>query len=72
MSERAECVMLNKGPYITDAIGTLDSILTRMHGHQDKKRSLLRQLNAWKPAEVLRPDAGSAAPSSTPREREDM
>lgn len=48
MSERAECVMLNKGPYITDAIETLDSILTRMRGHQDKKRSLLRQLNAWK------------------------
>jgi len=47
MSERAECVMLNKGPYITDAIETLDSILTRMRGHQDKKRSLLRQLNAW-------------------------
>jgi pyruvate kinase len=30
MSERAECVMLNKGPHITDAIHTLDSILTRM------------------------------------------
>ena len=47
MSERAECVMLNKGPYIAEAIDTLDSILTRMHNHQDKKRSLLRQLNAW-------------------------
>ena len=47
MSERAECVMLNKGPYITDAIATLDSILTRMGGHQDKKRSLLRRLKAW-------------------------
>jgi len=47
MSERAECVMLNKGPYIAEAIDTLDSILTRMHDHQDKKRSLLRQLNAW-------------------------
>jgi pyruvate kinase len=47
MSERAECVMLNKGPYMTDAIGTLDSILTRMHDHQDKKRSLLRRLRSW-------------------------
>jgi len=47
MSERAECVMLNKGPFITDAIATLDSILTRMGGHQDKKRSLLRRLKAW-------------------------
>jgi pyruvate kinase len=47
MSERAECVMLNKGPYISEAIGALDSILTRMHDHQDKKRSLLRRLRSW-------------------------
>jgi pyruvate kinase len=47
MSERAECVMLNKGPYISEAISALDSILTRMHHHQDKKRSLLRRLSAW-------------------------
>lgn len=47
MADRAECVMLNKGPYITNAIGALDSILTRMQHHQDKKRSLLRQLHAW-------------------------
>jgi len=53
MSQRAECVMLNKGPYISGAIETLDSILTRMSGHQDKKRSLLRRLHAWEPAEGL-------------------
>ncbi len=47
MSERAECVMLNKGPHITDAIRTLDSILARMQHHQHKKRSLLRRLQAW-------------------------
>lgn len=47
MSERAECVMLNKGPHITDAIRTLDSILTRMQHHQHKKSSLLRRLQAW-------------------------
>jgi pyruvate kinase len=47
MSERAECVMLNKGPHIIDAIHTLDSILTRMQHHQHKKRSLLRRLQAW-------------------------
>ena len=44
---RAECVMLNKGPYITDAIRTLDDILKRMQGHQAKKRPLLRALQAW-------------------------
>jgi pyruvate kinase len=44
---RAECVMLNKGPYIADAIRTLDDILRRMGEHQDKKRSLLRALRSW-------------------------
>jgi pyruvate kinase len=44
---RAECVMLNKGPYILDAIHTLDDILKRMGGHQAKKRPLLRALRAW-------------------------
>lgn len=50
MADRAECVMLNKGPNITKAIRTLDSILVRMQGHQDKKRSLLRRLRSWDPA----------------------
>jgi pyruvate kinase len=45
---RAECVMLNKGPFISDAIKTLDNILRRMAGHQDKKRTLLRALQAWR------------------------
>lgn len=47
MGERAECVMLNKGPHILEAIHTLDDILKRMQGHQSKKRSLLRALTAW-------------------------
>ena len=47
MAVRAECVMLNKGPHIADAITTLDSILTRMQTHHHKKRSLLRRLRAW-------------------------
>ena len=44
MGERAECVMLNKGPYILDAVRALDNILTRMQAHQRKKTALLRQL----------------------------
>jgi pyruvate kinase len=44
MGERAECVMLNKGPFVVDAVKTLDSILRRMQDHQQKKRSMLRQL----------------------------
>lgn len=44
MSDRAECVMLNKGPYIVDAVKALDSILRRMQAHQSKKQSMLRKL----------------------------
>jgi pyruvate kinase len=44
MGERAECVMLNKGPFVVDAVKTLDDILRRMQAHQDKKRSMLRKL----------------------------
>lgn len=44
MSERAECVMLNKGPHIVDAVRALDDILRRMEAHQAKKRSMLRRL----------------------------
>src|SRR5262245_30490168 len=42
MAQRAECVMLNKGPHILDAIATLSNILKRMQGHQMKKTALLR------------------------------
>ena len=44
MGERAECVMLNKGPYTVTAVRVLADILHRMQAHQDKKRSMLRQL----------------------------
>lgn len=44
MGERAECVMLNKGPYILEAVRVLDNILRRMEKHQSKKRSMLTQL----------------------------
>lgn len=47
MSERAECVMLNKGRHIAQAITTLDDILRRMAAHQSKKRHLLRPLRSW-------------------------
>ena len=45
MGERAECVMLNKGPYIIEAVCALDDILVRMEEHQSKKRSMLRHLS---------------------------
>jgi pyruvate kinase len=45
MAERAECVMLNKGPFIVPAVKALDNILRRMQSHQAKKSSLLRHLD---------------------------
>jgi pyruvate kinase len=45
MSARAEAVMLNRGPFVIDAIATLDDILGRMKEHQAKKRSLYRALD---------------------------
>jgi len=47
MGERAECVMLNKGPYIRDAMFTLNDILIRMQPHQTKRQPRLRALHAW-------------------------
>jgi pyruvate kinase len=44
LSQRADCVMLNKGPHIIAAIRMLDNILRRMQGHQYKKTPQMRQL----------------------------
>jgi pyruvate kinase len=44
MAQRADCVMLNKGPYVMDAISMLDDILRRMQEHQYKKNPMLRSL----------------------------
>ena len=46
MGVRAECVMLNKGPRIVEAISVLDDILRRMERHHRKQRPLLPQLRA--------------------------
>jgi len=40
----AECVMLNKGPFVDEAVRTLSDILGRMEQHHYKKRSLFRKL----------------------------
>ena len=45
MGVRAECVMLNKGPYAVEAVHTLNDILIRMQAHQHKKFSRLRALH---------------------------
>ena len=44
MGVQAECVMLNKGPRILEAISVLDDILRRMERHHRKQRALLPRL----------------------------
>lgn len=55
MSSRAECVMLNKGPYVVDAVSTLNDILQRMAYHQCKRKGNLRPLSVAR--EFIRPKA---------------
>ena len=47
MSARAECVMLNKGPFLFDAIAQLDLLLGRVGEHIHKKTPQLRRLASW-------------------------
>jgi pyruvate kinase len=47
MGARAECVMLNKGPYLVEAIEVLDTLLGRMDAHLHKKTPQLRALKSW-------------------------
>lgn len=47
MASRAECVMLNKGLAVVDAISLLDHLLSRMDGHIFKKTPMLRALESW-------------------------
>jgi pyruvate kinase len=52
-SVAAECVMLNKGPFVDEAVRLLSDILRRMEKHHDKKRSLFRKLRVSTFAETL-------------------
>ncbi|MEZ4517675.1 MAG: pyruvate kinase [Chloroflexota bacterium] len=45
MSGRAECVMLNKGPYIVQTVDFLNGVLERVSAHFSKQRSRLRRLS---------------------------
>ncbi len=45
MAQRAECVMLNKGPEVLSALTMLSDILTRMQSHQRKKMTMFRPLS---------------------------
>jgi pyruvate kinase len=47
MAARAECVMLNKGPAVVEAVEMLDRLLGRMDAHVFKKTPRLRALKSW-------------------------
>jgi pyruvate kinase len=47
MAQRADCVMLNKGPHILAAIRMLDNILRRMQKHQFKKTARMKKLSTF-------------------------
>lgn len=56
-SVRAECVMLNKGPHILEAVSLLKRILIKMEMHTSKKKSKMRPLHmAIDTLNILRPE----------------
>jgi pyruvate kinase len=44
MAQRADCVMLNKGPYIEKAVRMLDKVIRRMQRIQRGKATILPRL----------------------------
>lgn len=48
ISAQAECVMLNKGPFIVEATKTLKNVLQRMEAHSQKSKNTLRALKVAK------------------------
>ncbi len=52
MAQRAECVMLNKGPHLAEAVAVMADVLRRMDRHQTKKTARLGALASW-PIEAL-------------------
>ncbi|WP_080791924.1 pyruvate kinase [Corynebacterium pacaense] len=47
MALRAECVMLNKGPHINDAIKVLRKMSKKLGASQRKSRMMLRKVRSW-------------------------
>ncbi|MEA3497550.1 MAG: pyruvate kinase, partial [Campylobacterota bacterium] len=46
-AQRADCVMLNKGPYVTDTVVILKNILRQMHTLFQKNRQQLSVCKTW-------------------------
>jgi pyruvate kinase len=57
MAQRAECVMLNKGPFLPEAVEFLSDMFARMSRHQSKKVAQYAPLQSW-PLEAMGFDDG--------------
>ncbi|QXM23557.1 hypothetical protein KO353_09470 [Elioraea tepida] len=57
MAQRAECVMLNKGPHLAAGVRFLADVLRRMDRHQRKKTARFGALHSWPPEELALPPA---------------
>jgi pyruvate kinase len=53
MAQRAECVMLNKGPFLPEAMRFLADVLRRMDRHQAKKTARFGPLHSWPAADLV-------------------
>ncbi|SDJ80508.1 pyruvate kinase [Aliiruegeria lutimaris] len=53
MGQRAECVMLNKGPYAPQGIAFLQEVLRRMARHHGKRIAIMGPLNSWREMQQL-------------------
>jgi pyruvate kinase len=52
MAQRAECVMLNKGPHITEAIRMIDEIMKSMESYHQKQAPFIPKLTSEKVLEI--------------------
>ncbi len=68
MAQRAECVMLNKGPHVVEAIRFLSEIGGKMSRHQSKKYALLGALHSW-PLDALAIGAPGDVEAAKAKER---
>ncbi|WP_084615928.1 pyruvate kinase [Solimonas flava] len=69
MADRAECVMLNKGAHIVEAVRVLDDILRRMQAHQSKKSPTLRALHLAQAFTAPPAEPSCPAPAAAQRRR---
>ena len=61
MGQRAECIMLNKGPHILEAVKMLNGILTNMKSYLDKKDVILPILEQSPDVCILPPSETESA-----------